>query len=229
MSIKKIRLWDLPTRIFHWSLFLLVMAAIVTVKIGGNAMVWHGRIGVAIVGLLAFRIVWGLVGSTYARFANFVRGPGAIRAYLQGRWKGVGHNPLGALSVLALLGLLVFQVSTGLFANDDISFNGPLYPLVGKDTSDWLSGLHNQAEWFIYGLISLHVAAIVYYVRVKKDNIVKPMITGEKQVREHSVESARGGGIIALVVALAIAGGAAWAASGGIVPPPPPPVETPAW
>ena len=229
MSIKKIRLWDLPTRIFHWSLFLLVTAAIVTVKIGGNAMVWHGRIGVAIVGLLAFRIVWGLVGSTYARFGHFVRGPGAIRAYLQGRWKGVGHNPLGALSVLALLGLLVFQVSTGLFANDDISFNGPLYPLVGKDTSDWLSSLHNQAEWFIYGLISLHIAAILYYVRVKKDNIVKPMITGEKQVREHSVESARGGGIIALVVALAIAGGAAWAASGGIVPPPPPPVETPAW
>ena len=117
---------------------------------------------------------WGLVGSTYARFAHFVRGPGAIRAYLQGRWRGVGHNPLGALSVLALLGLLAFQVSTGLFSNDDIAFNGPLYPLVDKDTSDWLSGLHNQAEWFIYGLVGLHIAAILYYVRFKKDDIVKP-------------------------------------------------------
>ncbi|MBX3685736.1 MAG: cytochrome b/b6 domain-containing protein [Rhodocyclaceae bacterium] len=229
MSTKKVRIWDLPTRIFHWALFLLVTAAIVSVKIGGNAMVWHGRIGVAIVGLLVFRIVWGLVGSTYARFAHFVRGPGAIRAYLQGRWRGVGHNPLGALSVLALLGLLAFQVSTGLFSNDDIAFNGPLYPLVDKDTSDWLSGLHNQAEWFIYGLVGLHIAAILYYVRFKKDDIVKPMITGEKAINEPGVESARGGGVLAFVLALAIAAGVAWAASGAIVPPPPPPVETPSW
>ena len=226
---RSIAVWDLPTRIFHWSLVLLVTGSFVSGKIGGNAMLWHGTFGVAILGLLSFRLVWGVVGSTYARFTTFVRGPGAILAYLRGDWHGLGHNPLGALSVCALLGVLLFQACSGLVSNDDIAFNGPLYPLVGKDTSDWLRGLHNQAEWFIYGLISLHVAAIVYYVRVKKDNIVKPMITGEKQVREHSVESARGGGIIALVVALAIAGGAAWAASGGIVPPPPPPVETPAW
>ena len=111
MKSRPILVWDLPTRIAHWSLAALVVAAIVSVKIGGNAMVWHGRIGLAILGVVVFRIVWGAVGSTYARFAHFAPRPGSIRAYLDGKWRGVGHNPLGALSVFALLGLMSFQVA----------------------------------------------------------------------------------------------------------------------
>ena len=100
--MQRFLLWDLPTRVFHWALAACVVAAVITAKMGGNAMVWHGRIGVAIAGLLAFRVAWGLVGSTHARFAAFVGGPAAIRAYLAGAWRGAGHNPLGALSVLAM-------------------------------------------------------------------------------------------------------------------------------
>ncbi|MDX5363300.1 MAG: cytochrome b/b6 domain-containing protein [Pseudazoarcus pumilus] len=222
MSEHIIKVWDLPTRLFHWSLAMLVVAAVVTVKIGGNAMLWHGRIGLAIVGLVVFRIAWGVVGSTYARFTDFVPGPRAIRDYLAGRWDGVGHNPLGALSVLALLGVVAFQVGTGLFSNDDIAFNGPLVPAVSSDTSGWLSGLHRQGEWFLYGLVVLHVAAVLYYVRARRDDILTPMITGRKRVEgEH--REARGGGVAAFVIALTVALGAVWAASGALLPPPPPP------
>ncbi len=92
--MQRFRLWDLPTRIFHWALVLCVIASFITVNLGGNAMVWHGRIGVAVVGLLAFRLVWGVAGSTYARFSQFVRGHGAIKDYLQGRWRGEGQPAL---------------------------------------------------------------------------------------------------------------------------------------
>ena len=224
----RIRVWDLPTRAFHWLLVVCVVAAFVTVKIGGNAMVWHGRIGLAVVGLLVFRIVWGFAGSTYARFASFVRGPAAIRAYLRGDWQGEGHNPLGALSVLALLGVLLALVSTGLFANDDIAFEGPLYALVGKELSDRARGIHHLFEPLILLLVFLHVAAIAFYVRVRKETLVMPMITGW---REGSGESARGGGPVAFVVAVAIALAAVYAASGAWLPAPPPPPagEAPNW
>ena len=107
MQQQLIRLWDLPTRLFHWLLAALVTAAFVTGLTGGNAMVWHGRLGLLILGLLTFRLVWGLVGSTYARFVQFVPGPKTMLTYLRGGWQGMGHNPLGALSVLALLGHFV--------------------------------------------------------------------------------------------------------------------------
>jgi cytochrome b len=114
--MQRFRLWDLPTRLFHWAAGALRDAVpCFTVKIGGNAMVWHGRFGLVVVGLLVFRLVWGFIGSTYARFYQFVRGPRAIIDYLQGRWQGEGHNPLGALSVLAMLGTLLLLVATGLF------------------------------------------------------------------------------------------------------------------
>jgi cytochrome b len=129
---------------------------------------------------VAFRLVWGFIGSTYARFSQFVRGPGAIRDYLQGRWQGEGHNPLGALSVLALLGTLILLVATGLFANDDIAFEGPLYALVGKELSDRVVGIHRLIEPLIILLVFAHLAAIVFYTRVKKQDLVMPMITGWK-------------------------------------------------
>lgn len=216
----RIRVWDLPTRLFHWALVVCVAGAFVSAQIGGNAMVWHGRCGLAVLGLLVFRIVWGFVGSTYARFGQFVRGPAAIKAYLRGEWQGEGHNPLGALSVLALLGTLTLLVATGLFANDDIAFEGPLYSLVGKDISDRLVGLHRLIEPVIILLVVAHLGAIAYYVRVKKQALVMPMITGWKV---GAGETARGGGALAFVVALIVAMGVVFAASGALLPPPPPP------
>lgn len=226
--MQRILVWDLPTRIFHWALVVCVLGSFVSVKIGGNAMVWHGHFGLVVVGLLVFRLVWGFVGSTYARFSQFVCGPRALRAYLQGMWQGEGHNPLGALSVLAMLGTLLLLVATGLFANDDIAFEGHLYAFVGKDFSDRMAGIHRLIEPLTILLVLAHIGAIVYYVRFKKETLVMPMITGTKV---GAGETAKGGGIAVFCVALAIALAAAYGASGAWIPASPPVAasETPNW
>ena len=214
-----VKVWDLPTRIFHWSLAICVPAAVITQGIGGEMMEWHGRLGLTILGLLSFRIVWGFVGSTHARFCSFVRGPGAIQSYLEGAWKGLGHNPLGALSVLGLLAVLLLQASTGLFAHDDIDFQGPLYALVGSNISSAFKEVHEGLAAVMFFLIIAHLSAIVYYVKVKKDNLVIPMITGKKEVAsEDSYTDAKGGGPIAFIFALLIALAVVYAASGAFVP-----------
>lgn len=225
-----IRLWDLPTRLFHWLLVVAVTGSVVTIKSGMPD--WHERFGLLVIGLLSFRVVWGFAGSTYARFGSFVRGPGAVRAYLRGQWQGVGHNPLGAMSVLALIGLFGFQAATGLFANDEIAFNGPLYPLVSSTWSDTLSSWHRLTEWFLYGLVALHVLAVVFYSKVKKDNLVKPMITGRKAVLPGQADDARGGGVLAFLVSLVLALVVIIGASGSLVAPPPapePPLQNLGW
>ncbi|MDQ5942500.1 MAG: hypothetical protein QG572_1315 [Pseudomonadota bacterium] len=230
MGTQRIRVWDLPTRLFHWGLAILVAASIISGKIGGNLIDWHGKFGLAILGLLTFRIIWGLVGSTYARFASFFPTPGRIRAYFRGEWKEPGHNPLGALSVFALLGLLALQVATGLPGNDDIAFRGPLFDLVGKALSDRMTGIHKLSINLLFALIALHVAAIMFYARVRKDNLVKPMITGWKEHPQG--RPASGGSIVALVIALALAATAVHGASGAWLPAPPPApaaAPTPTW
>ncbi|MBK9020428.1 MAG: cytochrome b/b6 domain-containing protein [Sulfuritalea sp.] len=235
--MQRILVWDLPLRLFHWLLVVCVSGSIVSAKIGGNAMVWHGRFGLVVVGLLVFRLVWGFVGSTYARFFQFVRGPGAIIAYLRGQWHGEGHNPLGALSVLAMLGTLLLLVATGLFANDDIAFEGPLYALVGKDLSDRVVGIHRLVEPLIILLVVAHLAAIAFYVRIKKETLIMPMITGQKVMRsgiqaDGVGETAKGGGPVALCIALVLALGAAYCASGAWISSPPAaaaPAAAPNW
>ena len=229
MQQHAIRLWDLPTRLFHWLLAVLVAAAFLTGLTGGNWMVWHGRLGLAILGLLTFRLVWGLVGSTYARFIQFVPGPMTLLTYLRGGWQGLGHNPLGALSVLTLLGLLLLQTVSGFFTNDDIAFNGPLQDLVTKRTSDWLTGLHREAIWLLGTLIILHVAAVLFHTYMHKDNLITPMVTGMKQVTAPDARGATGGGWLALIAALAMAFLAIWIAAGGLLPPPPPRAPVPTW
>lgn len=182
---KRILVWDLPLRLFHWLLAALVVIAIATGTIGGNALVWHMRAGYGILALLVFRLLWGIWGGHHARFASFVRGPRAIVAYLRGHGSpAAGHNPLGALSVLAMLALLLVQAVLGLFANDDIFTEGPLYKLVSKDTSDWLTGLHKRNLYLIAALIALHLGAVFYYLLVKRDNLIRPMITGCKDAGE---------------------------------------------
>lgn len=232
--MKTIRLWDAPLRLFHWLLAAAVLAAFATGLTGGNLMVWHGRIGIAIAALLAFRLSWGIIGSTYARFQTFVRGPATIRAYLRGQWNGAGHNPLGALSVLCMLGMLTAQLLTGLPAADDIAFQGPYNILVSKETEQLAVFLHKRMIWPLGLLLGLHLAAIVFYTRFRKENLIQPMLTGAKTLpADHPAEEARGGGLVALAIALLIASGAGWAAAGGpvsyLAPPPPPPAETPNW
>jgi cytochrome b len=212
-ALIRIRVWDLPTRLFHWALVLAVATAVITGEIGGSLMDIHATAGLTIVGLVTFRLVWGFVGSTNARFLNFLPTPRRIRSYFKGRWEGHGHSPLGALSVLALLGLLAVQAGTGLFCNDDIAFTGPLYALVEETLANRLSGLHRQLANVLLALLALHVVAILAYLRFKKDNLVKPMITGWKEVR--SGTSASRGGPRALIVALLAAVVAVYFASGG--------------
>lgn len=231
MDSKRILLWDLPTRLFHWLLALSVVALIVTGKAGGNLIDWHGKVGLAVVGLIVFRMVWGLVGSTYARFGQFFPTPARISAYLKGEWREHGHNPLGALSVFGLLAVLTVQLATGLVANDDIAFVGPLYDLVGRDWSNLATGWHKLSVNVLIALVVLHLAAIMFYAHIKKDNLVKPMVHGWKAVS--AGESAQGGGMLSLVLAIAVALAAVYAASGLWLPEPPPPppaaVQTPAW
>lgn len=215
MNRTRIRLWDLPVRIVHWSLVLAVGTAVITGELGGNWMALHGKAGLTIVGLVVFRLVWGLIGSTHARFLRFAPTPGKLKAYLRGQWRGVGHNPLGALSVLALLGLLALQGATGLFSNDDIAFSGPLFNLVDDALASRLTGIHKQAANVLLVLLGLHVAAIGFYVAFGKDNLVKPMVTGWKEV--DAGESAAKGGPVAFIVALSIALAAVYAVSGGRV------------
>jgi cytochrome b len=223
LNERRILIWDLPTRLFHWLLASLVAAAFVTGLQGGNLMVWHGRTGLLILGLLAFRLAWGVLGSTYARFAEFVRGPGAVLAYIRGRWQGSGHSPLAALSVLALLAVLLFQSISGLMSNDDIAFKGPLFAVVSKSTSDWLTGLHRENIWLIGGLVALHMCAVAVYTFLRKDDLILPMIHGHKRVSRTAATPATGGGWLAFLAALAIACAAVWIADGGLLPPPPPP------
>jgi cytochrome b len=211
-----IQVWDLPLRIFHWLLALAVLSAVITGELGGALIDWHGRIGVLILGLLIFRLIWGFVGSSHSRFAHFFPTPAKIKAYLKGHWKGHGHNPLGAISVIALLAVLATLVGAGLFANDDIAFEGPLFSLVSKSFSNKLSAIHSYGFNVLAALVVLHVAAIVFYARVKKHNLVVPMVTGKKVVPKDQAVEVSKVGIRRFVVALSISVFVAWGVGSGI-------------
>ena len=211
----RVKVWDLPLRIFHWLLVVAVLAAFATGELGGSLQDWHGRIGTLVLGLLVFRLGWGVVGSHHARFASFFPSPGRVRAYLQGRWQGHGHNPLGALSVLALLAVLLALVGTGLFANDDIAFEGPLYGLIDKDLSDQLSYWHALIFNVLAALVLMHIAAIVFYLRVKQDNLVIPMLTGVKRVALPVAEAAGEGSWTRFFVVVVLSSAVVWIVAGG--------------
>jgi cytochrome b len=208
---RRVRVWDLPTRLFHWTLAALVVGSFATVKAG--SMIWHERLGYAALALVAFRIVWGFVGGRYARFASFVRGPARVLEHLRGTAApSAGHNPLGALSVLALLGVVGFQAASGLFTNDDIAFEGPLARYVSGATSSLLTTLHRTNETTILVLVALHVAAILYYRFAKKQDLIRPMLNGDARLdapfppsRDDAALRAR-----ALVVATACAAAVWW-------------------
>ncbi len=220
------KVWDLPLRLFHWLLVIAVAGALVTVALGGNWMLWHERFGLAVVGLVAFRLVWGVIGSTHARFVSFFPTPGRLVDHFRGRWHGPGHTPLGALSVMAMLMLFGFQAVSGLFATDDIAFSGPLARQVSSALSSELSRWHRWTEELIYLLIALHLLAIAYY-RLRGKPLVAAMIHGRKPA-DDKASPTRGGSWVMLLIALILAGAAVYLASGAWIPAPPP-APTPAW
>lgn len=181
----KILVWDLPTRLFHWLLFLCVIVSFVTGNIGGNSMDDHMLSGYVILTLLLFRLAWGFVGSPLSRFSSFVKGPATVRAYAATLLKKdekpfLGHNPLGGWSIVAMLLFLFVQVGTGLFASDDILTQGPLYAWVSQETSRLLTGVHLINRYVLLILIAVHVCAILFYYFYKGENLFQSMITGMK-------------------------------------------------
>jgi cytochrome b len=180
---KLIRVWDLPIRLFHWLLVACIVGSLVCVNLGGNAIQWHAYFGYSILTLLIFRIIWGFIGSTHARFASFLPTREAIINYLQGKSpRFLGHNPIGALSVFALLLVLSFQAITGLFVDDEIAFQGPLAKYLSESSVSFLSEIHESNQVMIYTLIAIHIAAIWYYKKFKGENLIRPMISGDKEI-----------------------------------------------
>jgi len=202
---KRAPIWDLPVRLFHWLLAILIALCWWSAEYHHDDL--HIWLGCGVLTLLIFRILWGFVGSSTARFSSFVKGPRAVFGYLQGSWRGIGHNPLGALSVVALLGLTGLEVVLGLFASDeDGLMEGPLARLIGFDTQDTARELHESLFNLLLALIALHVAAIVYY-RLRGRNLLGPMLSGHGEV-EPGIQPMRPGkwwaALICLVVAVGI-------------------------
>lgn len=215
-AARTVRVWDLPTRLFHWGLAAAVVGLVVTAKTG--AMDWHFRLGYTVMALLVFRLVWGFVGGRWSRFSSFVYAPDSVLAYLRGRAHPdhlVGHNPLGAASVFALLAVLLLQVATGLVSDDAITFTGPLAALVPGSWSSAATSWHKgPGQWMLIALTALHVAAVLFYASVKRVRMVRPMLSGDRVVeRRHAPESSRDDGqsrLLALVLFALSAGLAAW-------------------
>ena len=200
--------WDLPTRLFHWLLVALIAFSWWSAE--NDELDWHIWSGFAILTLLIFRLLWGLFGSSTARFSKFVRGPRIVRDYVRdsASWRVAGHTPLGALSVVALLGAIAVQVGLGLISTDEDGLHqGPLAQLVSLDASEEARDLHEDFFNVLLALIVLHVAAVVFYRLVLGKKLTKPMITGRASL-EPDVEPMRPGrgwlAIVCLVVALAV-------------------------
>jgi len=198
--------WDLPLRVTHWALVLAVAGSWATHYAGIEWFVWHRRLGYVVLVLVAFRIVWGFVGPRHARFANFLRGPRATLAYLRGQGGSpVGHNPVGALSVVALLGLLLTQAITGLFANDEIMSMGPFYGWIAPELSNRITSVHRASSDWLLALIGLHLAAVAFYVRVRRLALVRAMVTGRKPAASVPAGQAIGSSRTPLALAIAVA------------------------
>ncbi len=179
--MNRVRVWDVPTRLIHWLIVLLVAASWWTGETG--RMDWHRYSGYLLLGLVGFRVYWGLFGASTARFRTFVRGPRAIWGYVRGRWETLpGHNPLGAVSAVVLLALLFAQVVLGLFAVDvDGIESGPLSSHVSFAAGRLCAKVHHQVFNLLLALIAVHIVAVLFYVLVKKQNLIAAMFHGRRE------------------------------------------------
>jgi cytochrome b len=178
-------IWDLPVRLSHWGLVLAIFGCYATTKLGWLPMDWHFWFGYAALGLVLFRLCWGLLGGEHARFGNFLRGPRAVLSHLRelfgtGYRPHVGHNPLGGWAALLLLLLIGLQAALGLFSSDEIQWYGPLSERVSTDSMQAASSWHRVLELWLLLLIGLHLAAIAFYTWVKHDALLPAMVHGRK-------------------------------------------------
>lgn len=184
------RVWDLPTRLFHWTLVALIALQYATGEFHFLDMRWHFWFGYATLALIAFRILWGFFGSQTSRFSDFLRGPRAVLRYLRESMSAnpparVGHNPLGGWSVLALLASVAVQALSGLFASDEIDTDGPLVAHVSDATVKLMTRVHHWNENILLILVCLHIATVLLYLIVKRDNLIAPMISGVKRMAQY--------------------------------------------
>jgi cytochrome b len=219
------RVWDIPVRIFHWSLVLAVIGAYVSHRAGIDYFQYHVWFGYAVVVLVGFRIVWGVVGTYHARFWNFIRGPLHTIRFLLATLRATearhaGHNPLGAMMVIVLLAGMLAQSVSGLFANDEILNFGPLYGYISNDRSLALTSLHRQLFYWIMGAVLLHIVAVIMHRVIKKEDLIKAMFSGRKPAdRVKPAEEITSSRIaLALSVVLAIVGVLYWYVSRAPVP-----------
>ena len=186
-----VRIWDLPTRLFHWLLALCVIGLVTTAQLG--YMDWHFRFGYGVLTLLIFRLLWGLVGGHWSRFSAFLYSPASLWRYLRGHAEpshSLGHSPTGSLSVFSLLFFLLAQVGTGLFSDDEIASSGPLTRLASSDFVSQATWYHREVgKLVLIALVALHILAILYYLWRKRQNLVWPMIWGDKEVPQPAISS----------------------------------------
>ena len=217
----KIRVWDLPTRLFHWGTAACFVGLVVSGEVAGEAMVWHFRLGYLLLALVLFRILWGVLGGHWSRFTSFVRGPSEIWRYVRGiESTGVtaGHNPLGSLSVLAILFFSLLQVTAGLMSDDEVFTSGPLAAKVPAAWVQMATFFHTQiGKLVLIGLVVLHLGAIAWYRFRKGQDLVRPMLAGDKELPPGTRESrddlaSRGLALVLLALcAAAVAGLLRWA------------------
>jgi cytochrome b len=182
-----VRVWDLPVRVFHWSIVGLVALSWVSAENGFLKL--HLWSGLALLTLVLFRIAWGVVGSTTARFSDFIYRPGRALAYLAAMRRGehvahAGHNPAGGWMVIMLLAVLLLQAGTGLFANDGVHFNGPLAAQISSALSDRLTSVHGILFNAILLLVWMHIVAVLFYRYVRGEHLIAAMVSGKKPRRE---------------------------------------------
>ncbi len=212
-SRSRVLIWDIPVRLFHWTQLALFVSLFVTAEVLDDKIELHAKLGLVLLALVLFRLLWGFAGSSYARFTQFLKGPRSVFAYIPSLFSRqnhfeAGHNPLGGWMVITLLLLVLAQAVLGLFANDDIMFDGPLAYLISKDTSDLLTSLHEDLFHALLILVGLHVAAVIWHKLAKRDNLLATMITGYKPLPPNTqAEGTRGGGLLRAVVLLTICGG----------------------
>jgi cytochrome b len=209
---RTVRVWDWPVRLTHWALLLCVVGCFGTAEYGWLDMQWHFYFGYAVLVLVIFRVLWGFFGSEYARFASFLPSPKLLVDYLRGRaLPTLGHNPLGALSVLAMLGLLLLQGISGLFNSDQVLWFGPLSEAVSRRIADWMHDAHQWGETALLIFIGVHIAAIAFYQLFKRQQLIIAMFTGRKHCTDPSQRDARMAPWWLALLLLSLSAAALWA------------------
>jgi cytochrome b len=214
-KIAPVRVWDLPTRLFHWAIVVLIGMSWWSAE--NHAMDWHRLFGLIALGLILFRLIWGFIGGSTARFSSFLRSPGSVVAYLRSDGpRRAGHNPLGAYSAIAMILLIVLQISTGLFAVDvDGIESGYLSHLVSFDQGRLAADIHEISFNVLLAVIGLHILAILFYLVIRRRNLVVPMFTGSDRQVETTGGALVPAGPVKFAIAAAVAAGLAlWASMG---------------